>query len=528
MAYFDAGQLSKTRIFVLDPDTAEFLHTFSPKSEVHQLAFSPDNRRLAAACADATLRQWELATGQPSDWPITALHDDRVLAVAYSPDGRFIATGSRDRTVRLWNADTGALLDTWIGHRAQIPAVAFSPDGRRLASASTDGEIKLWHVTEGPDLRTLRGHQLYVYAVALSPDAARLASASWDGNVRIWDSDTSDLVTSIPVSSDGQVVIRSMVYHPRAHQIALHEQDLDERKEARLRIVDAATGTSQVVFTSVTSGRRPGMAYYPDGSRLAVSGLMIDALLVFETDHYTPVARLPGGRACAVSLVERPLLAVATTDQRILLYDALTLHPVRELEGHTRPIWAMAFSVDGRVLASGGEDNTVRLWDTATGHLLKELHGHTDTVYTLAFSPDGSRIASGSSDQSIRLWDTKTLEEVCHLHGHKEYVFSLAFSPDGRRLFSGSGDYTVRVWELDPLRVRIAARDARQKIVAELRPRIDSLFADYADVKTIIDRVSHDQSLSDREREVALQLVLAESVRRSTALVMGERSNVAD
>ncbi|MCH9033889.1 MAG: hypothetical protein IID42_05225 [Planctomycetes bacterium] len=177
----------------------------------------------------------------------------------------------------------------------------------------------------------------------------------------------------------------------------------------------------------------------------------------------------------------------------------------------------MSFSVDGRLLASGGEDNLVGVWDTAGGEQLAVLRGHTDHVFATAFSPDGTRIASGSNDQSIRLWDTQTFEEVCHLHGHKEHVFSLAFSPDGRRLFSGSGDYTVRVWELDLLRVRLSARFARDEMVAELRPHIVQLFAEYDDPKTIHERIQSDATLSDRRREVALQIALGKSVKRRAA-----------
>lgn len=409
------------------------------------MAFSRDNRRLAAVSADHTLRQWNLATGTLADWPAPAKHDDRVFGLAYSPDGRLIATGSQDCTVRIWSADTGKLDNVLVGHQAEIASVAFSPNGRRLASASTDGEVRVWDVLQESDPRVLLGHTLYVYAVASSPDGARLASASWDGTVRIWDADSGDQVTVIPLPPMKRAIIRAMTYHPKGTEIAILEQDLNAPDESRVRIVNAATGASRVVFTSTSAESRPGMAYYPTGSRLAVSGIEKGQVVVFETSQYTPVARVSGGCACAVSSARQHLLATATEDNRILLYDADTMRPLRELPGHNQPIWSVAFSGDGRTLASGGEDRLVRLWDTTTGRLRAVLRGHTDRVFTVAFSPDGTRIASGSDDHSIRLWDIKTFEEVCLLHGHKEYVFSVAFSPDGRQLFSGSGDYTVRV-----------------------------------------------------------------------------------
>ena len=107
----------------------------------------------------------------------------------------------------------------------------------------------------------------------------------------------------------------------------------------------------------------------------------------------------------------------------------------------------MAFSPDGRLLASGG-DKTVRLWDPASGEHRRTLTGHTGSVRAVAFSPDGQLLASGGNDKTVRLWDPATGEHRRTLTGHTGFVDAVAFSPDGRLLASSGKDMTVRLWDL--------------------------------------------------------------------------------
>jgi WD40 repeat protein len=112
---------------------------------------------------------------------------------------------------------------------------------------------------------------------------------------------------------------------------------------------------------------------------------------------------------------------------------------LQTLEGHSDYVNSVAFSLDGRLLASGSDHHTIRLWDPITGTLQRTLRGHSDSISSVVFSPNGRLLASGSDDRTLRLWDPATglLQQI--FEGYKNSVLSLAFSPNGKLLESGSG-----------------------------------------------------------------------------------------
>jgi WD40 repeat protein len=127
---------------------------------------------------------------------------------------------------------------------------------------------------------------------------------------------------------------------------------------------------------------------------------------------------------------------------------ALSPPPEQVLTGHSGPVYAVAFSPDGRWLASGGADNVVKLWEVASGAEVRSFRGHTDYVSSLAFSPDGRWLASGSKDRTIRLWDVATGNELRTLARDTNWTLCLAFSPDGRWLASSGWEKSFRLWEV--------------------------------------------------------------------------------
>jgi small GTP-binding protein len=139
----------------------------------------------------------------------------------------------------------------------------------------------------------------------------------------------------------------------------------------------------------------------------------------------------------------------SSSDGTVRLWDLETGRCLRVLQGHTSPIYRVAWSVDQRRALSGSDDKTVRLWDVETGRCLHVLKGHTGGVNWVAWSTDERCALSGGDDKTVRLWDLETGRCLRVLEGHTDRLWSVVWSVDQRRALSGSGDKTVRLWDLE-------------------------------------------------------------------------------
>jgi ribosome assembly protein 4 len=143
----------------------------------------------------------------------------------------------------------------------------------------------------------------------------------------------------------------------------------------------------------------------------------------------------------------RELLVSCSDDFTGFLWDPVnTDKPIVRLIGHQQPINYIAFSPDGRIIATGGFDKAVKLWNGLTGKFMASLRGHVQSVYQLAWSADSRLLVSASKDSTMKVWNIQKRTMDTELPGHADEVFAADWSPDGIKVVSGGKDCILKIW----------------------------------------------------------------------------------
>jgi WD40 repeat protein len=381
---------------------------------VTQIAFSPDGRTVYTACiADRVVRTWSVSDGRE------IRRVDGASSFALSPDGRLLVSGGVGTAVSLRETSTWDELRKFMlpaegapvangrirRQHVGVAGVGFAQGGKAVVTVVPGkNEAIVWDTASGTELRRLGPDG--ASPMCVSGDGRRAAFGGIDGRASIWDVATGNSVQTLgPAGNAGESRLTAFSLSRDGKLLAA------SHGVAAVKLWDVDTGKEQ--RTVQAPAEVHALAFTPSGTALVVA--YDDGDEVGGIEFVDPAA---GAK-------------------------------VRELDGPARGVTTLAFSADGKTLATAGEGNTVRIWDAATGKEIGPSSGHPGAITTVALGADGRLLATCSvHDKAIRIWETATGRELRQLDGHPTGVDEVTFSPDGKLLASARWNHAVIIWDV--------------------------------------------------------------------------------